>query len=91
MDWVNHHWLDLMAIGIIVTGFYWCFRREVGVGWQGFKPSFYIRGLWAVFLGIALIGGGASYLFMNSTFMKVDTCLDSGGSYNYQEQMCEYA
>lgn len=91
MDWLNHHWHDLMALGIIATGIYWCVRREVGVGWQGFEPSFYIRGRWAVFLGIALIVCGAIYLFMNSTFMKVDTCLDSGGSYNYQEKICEYS
>ena len=30
-------------------------------------------------------------LLIGSTeFWKVDTCLDSGGTYNYEEKMCEH-
>ncbi|KJZ12297.1 hypothetical protein TW85_16020 [Marinomonas sp. S3726] len=26
----------------------------------------------------------------NSEFIKVDTCLDSGGRFNYEQGLCEY-
>jgi len=90
MDWLSQHWNDLIAIGVIVTGIYWCVKKEVSVGWQGCEPSFYFKGRWAVFFGIVLIVVGTFLLFMNSDFMQVDHCLDSGGSYNHKQKICEH-
>ena len=28
--------------------------------------------------------------FENSEYLKVDTCLDSGGGFNYEQGQCEY-
>ncbi|NIP31077.1 MAG: hypothetical protein GTN59_11095 [Candidatus Dadabacteria bacterium] len=30
------------------------------------------------------------WLFINSEFLKVDDCLDSGGRFNYETKECEY-
>mgnify|MGYP005993203285 CR=1 FL=1 len=40
-----------------------------------------------IFLSIAIIGLAA---LKNSEFIKVDTCLDSGGRFNYEQGLCEY-
>ena len=40
-----------------------------------------------IFLSVVVIGFTA---FKNSEFIKVDTCLDSGGRFNYEQEQCEY-
>lgn len=77
-----------MAVGVIVTGVVWCVRKEVGVGWQGSAPSFYIRGKWAVLLGVAVIAGASYFLIMNGALINGDPCLVSSGSHSPQEKNC---
>ena len=31
----------------------------------------------------------AASFFMNSRFVEIDSCLDSGGRYNHDEKVCE--
>src|SRR3989344_7426265 len=38
---------------------------------------------------VAVIGGG--FLFLNSEFMQVDSCLDSGGVWDEEKKECMYA
>lgn len=48
------------------------------------------RALFLVGLGL-LIGSAALFWPEANQFLAVDSCLDSGGSYNYQERKCDYA
>jgi len=41
----------------------------------------------SILLLVAVIGVTA---FKNSELIKVDTCLDSGGRFNYEQGLCEY-
>ena len=32
----------------------------------------------------------AASFFMNSRFVEIDTCLDQGGRYDYDQKVCEF-
>jgi hypothetical protein len=47
-------------------------RREVAVGWEGRNPSFHMRGLWALLVGVVSLGLAAMLLFFpEQTVMKL--------------------
>jgi hypothetical protein len=56
----------LFSALLIVVGGYWILRREVPVGSEGFPPSFYIRGRWAVVLGAVVVAAGVTWLLLLS-------------------------
>ena len=73
--------LLIPVIGILIlVGFFLLILgiRKKNKLWLGY-------GCVCVFLGII-----CSFGFMKSEFMAVDRCLDSGGSYNYESQVCEH-
>ena len=53
------------AVGIVqlVFSFYIIKKKRIGVGWEGFEPSFYITGVPAVLIGLLSIGISIMLLF----------------------------
>ena len=41
-----------------------------------------------LFLCVGIVLGGI--LFLNSEFMKIDGCLDNGGMWDYENEVCSY-
>ena len=47
--------------------------------------------MWLTFAGACwVLSFICGWAFMNSEFIAIDKCLDSGGKYNYEAQVCEY-
>jgi hypothetical protein len=82
-------WRLIFGIGLAAVGIYWIFRREVPVGIEGRPPSFHARGIWAVGLGILAIIWGLVVAFDVPRQFEIDSCLDSGGRFDYERGTCE--
>jgi uncharacterized membrane protein HdeD (DUF308 family) len=48
-------WRLLFGVILMAAGLVWIIRRNVSVGIEGRPPSFYVRGRWAVALGVLAI------------------------------------
>lgn len=78
--------LVLMAVGVV-----WIFKREVPIGIEGEPPSFHARGVWAISLGILAIVLGLIVAFDVPQYLRVDSCLDSGGSFIHDKNVCDHS
>jgi hypothetical protein len=47
--------VKVLGASCIFTGVLWMYRRTIAVGIEGRVPSHYIRGLLAIFLGVAMV------------------------------------
>jgi hypothetical protein len=76
------------GICAIVIGIVWIIKRNVPIGMEARPPSFYAKGKWAVILGILAIILGLFVGLEIPKQIRIDRCLDSGGSYNYETDKC---
>ena len=86
---MNFEWNVLFGLIAISTGIYWIIKRSVPVGIEGKKPSFYAKGGWAIFLGIVAIIIGIFFVTNMPKQISIDRCLDNGGSFNYEINICD--
>lgn len=49
------YWIKLLGIVMLVIGIVWIYRRQIPVGIEGRHPAFYIKGRWAILMGIIAI------------------------------------
>jgi hypothetical protein len=82
-------WRLIFGLGLIAVGVVWIFKREIPIGIEGRPPSFHARALWAISLGILAIVLGLVVAFDLPHRLRVDSCLDRGGSFNYDENACD--
>ena len=75
---------------VIIVGVVWILRKNVPAGIRGRPPSFYVKGKWAVFIGISAIILGLFFALDIPKQIEIDSCLDSGGSYDYEKEECVY-
>ncbi len=87
---MNIEWNVVWGVGAILVGVYWIIKRSVPVGIEGKEPSFFAKGKWAVLLGIFAISLGLFIATDAPKQLKVDECLDKGGSFNYETITCEF-
>jgi hypothetical protein len=85
---VENPWLLIWSIGLICLGIYWIVKRNAPVGIAGYPPSFYPRGKAAVLLGIVAIVVGLILAMDLPGQLRIDKCLDRGGRYDYQNDVC---
>ena len=50
--------VKVMGVAGVVTGVVWCFGKSIPVGIESRPPSFLLRGVPAILLGIAMVGFG---------------------------------
>lgn len=81
-------WQLIFGLGLIAVGVVWIFKREVPIGIEGRAPSFHARGIWAICLGVAAIVLGLIVTFDVPRNLEVDSCLDGGGSFDYENDVC---
>ena len=86
---MNIEWNLIFGIGVILVGVYWIIKRSVPVGIEGRNPSFIAKGKWAVLLGSIAILLGLFVAIDIPKQLKIDKCLDNGGSFNYETNSCE--
>ena len=85
---VDIPWQQIGGIGVICVGIYWIVRRNVPVGIEGYPSSFYVKGKGAVLLGIVAILVGLIVAMDVPKQWRIDRCLDSGGRYDYERDVC---
>ena len=88
---MNIEWNLVWGVGVILVGVYWVIKRSVPVGIEGRDPSFIAKGKWAVLLGIIAIILGLFVAIDIPKQIKIDKCLDNGGSFNYETNSCEFS
>jgi len=88
---MNIEWNLIFGIGVILVGIYWIIKRSVPVGIEGRNPSFIAKGKWAVLLGSIAILLGLFVAIDIPKQLKIDKCLDNGGSFNYETNFCEFS
>jgi len=81
-------WNQIWGIGVIIVGIIWIIKRNVPIGVELRPPSFYAKGKWAILLGLFAIVLGLFIGLEIPKQIKIDRCLDSGGSYNYKTDKC---
>jgi uncharacterized membrane protein YczE len=52
----------VVALGLVLFGLHALYTRAIPVGWEGRPPSFHLRGLVAVLVGIVVLGIGIAML-----------------------------
>lgn len=82
-------WRLVFGLGLIAVGMVWIFKREIPIGIEGRPPSFHARGVWAISFGILVIVLGLVVAFDVPQRLRVDSCLDRGGSFNYDKNACD--
>ena len=82
-------WRLVFGLGFMAVGLLWIYKRDVPIGIEGRPPSFHARGAWAIALGIAAIVLGLVIGFDVPRNLQVDSCLDSGGSFDYEKNVCD--
>lgn len=86
---MSTEWRLIFGLGLIAVGAVCIFKREVPIGIEGGPPSFRARGAWAISLGILAIVLGLVVAFDVPQHLRIDSCLDSGGSFNYDKDVCD--
>jgi hypothetical protein len=81
-------WPQIWGIGAIGVGIYWIIRRNVPVGIEGYPSSFYVKGKGAIFMGVVAIIIGLIVAIDLPKQLWIDKCLDSGGRYDYESEVC---
>ncbi len=46
---------------------------------------------WAILIGVFIIAFGLALIFDLPKQLKIDRCLDSGGKFNYELNVCEHS
>jgi len=82
-------WRLIFGLALIAVGIVWILKCEIPVGIEGRPPSFHARGVWAITLGILAIVLGLVVAFDLPPRLRVDSCLDRGGSFNYKTNACD--
>ena len=81
-------WQQIWGIGVIGVGIYWIVRRNVPVGIEGYPSSFYVKGKGAILLGVVAILIGLILAIDLPKQIRIDNCLDSGGRFDYERDVC---
>lgn len=81
-------WNQIWGTGVIIIGIIWIIRRNVPVGFESRPPSFNAKGKWAILLGVLAIIVGLFIGLEIPKQIKIERCLDSGGSYNFETDKC---
>jgi hypothetical protein len=84
-------WQLVSGLLLIAVGVAWIWKREIPVGIEGEPPAFHARGILAVILGIAAILIGLVVTFDVPRHLQVDSCLDGGGSFDYEKNVCDFS
>ena len=50
--------VKVMGVAGVVTGVVWCLGKSIPVGIESRSPSFFLRGVLPILLGIAMVGFG---------------------------------
>jgi len=87
---MNIGWHQFFGFGIAAVGVYWIIKRHVPIGIEGQPPSFHARGWLAVTLGVVGIVIGLVVAFDVPNQIKLDRCLDHGGSFDAQQGQCNF-
>ncbi|MEO6118638.1 MAG: hypothetical protein ABIP37_06165 [Methylotenera sp.] len=87
---MSFEWPQIWGFSFAFVGLVLLFRRKVDVGIQGRPASFVITGKWAIILSLLIIALGLFVGFQVPKHLKIDSCLDGGGKYNYQTNLCEH-
>lgn len=82
-------WRLIFGIGFAAIGICWIIKREIPIGIEGRPPSFHARGIWAVTLGVLAVVFGLVVAFDVPKHLEVDSCLDSGGRFDYEKGICD--
>jgi hypothetical protein len=85
---MNIGWQQFFGFGIAAVGAYWIIKRHVPIGIEGQPPSFHARGWLSVTLGVVGIVIGLVVAFDVPKQIKIDSCLDHGGSVDAQTGQC---
>ena len=87
---MSFEWSQLWGFSFAFIGLVLLFKRKVDIGIQGRPATFVVTGKWAVILSLLIIILGLFVGFQVPKHLKIDSCLDSGGKYNYQTNLCEH-
>lgn len=60
---IENIWPHIWSIGLIVCGIHFIKKKEIGVGFEGRSPSFYIRGPLVTIIGCLVVLAGVLLLF----------------------------
>jgi hypothetical protein len=82
-------WRLFFGFVIVIVGVIWIVKGHVPIGIEGRPAAFHARGRWAVGLGVLAIILGLVIAFDAPGQLKVDSCLDRGGSFDYDENRCD--
>lgn len=85
---MNLGWDQIWGFGVVIVGCVMIFSRNIPIGIEGRHPSFYVKGKLAVFIGVLVIAVGLIVTFDIPRQMRIDSCLDSGGKYDYIGDNC---
>ncbi|MEZ0233238.1 MAG: hypothetical protein ACAH12_10395 [Methylophilaceae bacterium] len=83
-------WPQIWGFGLAFVGLVFLLRRKIDVGIQGRPTSYVVTGKWAIILSLLTIVLGLFVGFQVPKQLKIDSCLDNGGKYNYQKSLCEH-
>jgi hypothetical protein len=83
-------WNQIWGFGIVIVGIVWILKKGIPVGIEGKSPSLYVKGKFAVALGILTIMLGLTVALEVPKQIQIDRCLDSGGTYDYDMSTCMY-
>lgn len=81
-------WSQVLGNGVIAVGIYWIIKKDIPVGIEGSPASFHAKGKWAVLLGVVAVVIGLVVALELPEQLKIDTCLDNGGRYDYEQNSC---
>lgn len=87
---MNFGWNQIWGFGVVIVGIVWIFKKDIPIGIEGKTPSFYAKGKIAVALGVLTIILGLTVALEVPKQIKIDRCLDSGGTYDYKKSTCVY-
>lgn len=60
---MNFGWNQIWGFGVVIVGIVWILKKDIPVGIEGKGPSFYVKGKFAVGLGILTIMLGLAVAF----------------------------
>ena len=83
-------WPQIWGFTVTLFGVFFLLRQKIDIGIRGRPASFVVVGKWATFLSICIICLGLFVGFQIPKQLKIDKCLDNGGKFNYQTNLCEH-
>ena len=83
---MKFEWNQFWGTGVVVIGIVVTFFKKVPLGIK--LRSFCTEGKWTVLLGIVTIIVGLFVALEPIKQLEIDSCLDSGGCYDYDNNQC---